>query len=136
LPVVHIVAIIVAACAWQTLRADIAAADAQLGFRTTNTPNISLPSVALLVVASGAVLAIAIALKRRHGEWAHAAVMLALSFLLLLGMWLPILSRLCVSTPSPFTAAQALDASNFDHYGGRWYWGWEYNRRLFDRATF
>jgi len=78
------------------------------------------------------VLAIAIAIKWRRGEWAHAGVMLTLSYLLLIGLWLPILSRLSVSETSAFNAASMIDWR--DDY--RFYWAWRYNHRLLSRETF
>jgi len=127
LPVVHVAAIILAGFAWSTLHADIVAA---MDYEPSWMPKVALPSVALLVVAFGAVLAIGIALKRRYGEWAHASVMMTLSYLLLLGLWLPVLSRFCVAAPGPFKAVQALEI------GRGWYWSWTITERLFSRETF
>ena len=132
LPVVHIGAIVVAGFAWSALRGDIAEADASLGFTVTNVPKIALPSAALLVVAFGIMLAFSVLLKRKHGEWAHASVMMALSFLLLLGLWLPMLSRLSVSTPGAFNAIESLQRWGPDSY----YWSWQWNHRLFGREAF
>jgi hypothetical protein len=129
MPILHLVAIVVAGIAWSVLRHEVELA----GWGSSHLPKIALPSAAALVVASAAVLAIGIAIKRRHGEWAHATVMLTLSFLLLVGLWLPILARLSVSAPGPFRAAEALQEYG-DELG--WYWNWRSSHRLLSREVF
>src|SRR5688572_23486067 len=92
LPVIHLVAIVAAAAMWSVLRGDVARA---LG----NWDHFGrhMPSLLWLVPAFGLLFATAVLIKRRRGEWAHAAVMLALCFLLLIGLWLPFLANLSVS---------------------------------------
>ncbi|HEY5920383.1 MAG TPA: hypothetical protein VIV11_01875 [Kofleriaceae bacterium] len=134
MPIVHVIAIFVAGAAWSVLSGDVARMNAHYGWGMYNLPSIVLPSGAGLVLAFGALFAIAIAIKRRRGEWAHAGVMIALSYLLLLGLWLPILSRLSVSTPGPFKAIETFE--EYGRYGLEWYWGWKFNQRLVSRETF
>jgi hypothetical protein len=127
LPIAHALAIVVAGVAWSVLRGDLEIAHRAWGF-STQVPKIALPSAVLLVVAFAALLAIAVAIKRRHGEWAHAAVMLALANLLLVGLWVPVLARLSVSEPGPMEAIEMYDPF--------WGWDWLYNRRLLSRGAF
>ncbi|NVB78769.1 MAG: hypothetical protein HOV81_10275 [Kofleriaceae bacterium] len=84
-PVMHLGALIVAVKLWAVLRADTWAY--LVSVKDDNSPVPTLPDFALaiaLVVVAGMLIA------RRRGEWAHASMMLALSTLLLVGLWLPI----------------------------------------------
>lgn len=96
LPVIHLAAMLIAAELWRVLDGDLVATLKAHGYLRNMSefrPAILLPTYAQLGAAFAAVVIAAIAIKRRHGEWAHAAVMLSLSFLLLVGLWLPVLSR-------------------------------------------
>lgn len=133
LPVIHVVAIAVAACAWSVLQGDIQHTTAVLGWGRSNMPEVTAPSAILVMIAFGTIVAVAIVIKRRHGEWAHAATMMALAYVLLLGLWLPVLARLSVSSPGPLDAVEHAVA-----YGPQdfYYWGWLVNRRLLSSETF
>lgn len=93
LPLIHLVAIVVAAKVWMVLEADLIAKLHTLHNDEAHRPAVTLPSLAVVAAAFAAMVAIGIAIKRRHGEAKHATVMLALSFLLLLGIWLPVLCK-------------------------------------------
>jgi hypothetical protein len=96
LPVIHLAALLIAAAMWRVLDGDLVTKVSRLGYQwrmSEYRPAILLPTYAQLGAGFGAIVIAAIAIKRRHGEWAHAAVMLALSFLLLVGVWLPVMSR-------------------------------------------
>ncbi|HEX5057808.1 MAG TPA: hypothetical protein VFV99_00550 [Kofleriaceae bacterium] len=138
LPVFHLAAIVIAAFAWTAIHADIDAVNEAQGWKVSYLPNIGLPSSAALVVAFGAVFAIAITIKWRRGEWAHAGVMLTLSYLLLVGLWLPILSRLSISSSNAFNAANAFRENCDFGYGCgyRYYWAWQFNHRILSREAF
>lgn len=84
LPLVHLGATAAAGKLWTVL--DTAMGDAWCC--TIERPPI--PSIALLASLAAVPIIIGIMIKRRHGEWAHAAVMLSLAFLLLLALWLPL----------------------------------------------
>jgi hypothetical protein len=97
LPVLHVAAIGVAARVWSIFDADALEKLARPHMADYfKHPTLPLPTISALAIAFAAWIAIAIALKRRHGEWAHATMMLALSNLLLLGLWLPLVARLAV----------------------------------------
>jgi hypothetical protein len=100
LPVIHLIAIFVAAQLWSLLQGDL-----RTFLREWDLPGatrgLALPSLIYLGAAFAVVIATAIIIKRRHGEWAHAAVMLTLAFLLLLGFWLPLLSNWSVTAYEP-----------------------------------
>lgn len=84
LPLCHLGATAAASKLWLML--DTAMGDAWCC--TIERPPI--PSIALLASLAAVPIILGIAIKRRHGEWAHAAVMLSLAFLLLLALWLPL----------------------------------------------
>lgn len=87
-PVMHLGALLVAVKLWAILRADTWAYLVSVADNDSPVP--TLPDFALaisLVVVAGTLIA------RRRGEWAHASMMLALSTLLLVGLWLPIICR-------------------------------------------
>jgi hypothetical protein len=128
LPFIHIIAIAVAGWVWFVLREEFTAV-----WGSVRLPSITLPQLVAVAVAFGAVLALAVAIKRKHGEWAHAGVMLALSFLLLIGLWLPILSRLAIAPPGP---SSMLEAFNEDFLVYGWNWSWSYSKRLVSRELF
>ncbi|HEY5920384.1 MAG TPA: hypothetical protein VIV11_01880 [Kofleriaceae bacterium] len=97
LPVLHIGTIVVAAHVWSIFDADALAKINRLDIANYfNHPAVPLPDGGTLAVGFAALVLVAIAIKRRHGEWAHAAMMLALSNLLLVGLSLPLVSRLAV----------------------------------------
>lgn len=84
LPMIHAVALVVALCVIPHL-------DLALGDRT---PMMStLPVLPSFVVGLAVFIGLARAIGGRR-EWAHAFVMLALAFVLLLGLWLPLSSML------------------------------------------
>lgn len=96
LPIIHLAAMLIAAELWRVLDGDLVAVLARHNFLShaeEYRPAILLPTYAQLGAGFLAVVIAAIAIKRRHGEWAHGAVLLSLSFLLLIGLWLPLLSR-------------------------------------------
>jgi hypothetical protein len=94
LPIIHLAAMLVAARLWSVLDHDLITKLDELEYsRASYRPDVTLPSLLVIAIAFAAMVVIAIAIKRRHGEWTHATVMLALSFLLLLGLWLPIVCR-------------------------------------------
>jgi hypothetical protein len=98
LPLIHIGAIIVAACVWSVLDADALAKVEAMKLLKVDAvhPHVPLPAISMLAIGFATMVVVGIAIKRRHGEWAHATIMLALSYLLLLGLWLPVVSRLAV----------------------------------------
>jgi hypothetical protein len=132
LPMIHLAAIVVAGVTWSSLYRDVASLGHTIGYGVYSFPDIAGSFSVAIVIGFGAVLAIAIAIKRRHGEWAHAAVMLTLSYLLLVGLWLPILARLSVSPPS----AAILLHEQSPQYWDWWFWQVSYNHRLFSRDVF
>lgn len=84
LPLVHLGAIAAVAKLWVVL-------DTAMGDRwCCSIDRPPLPSIALITSLAAVPIIIGIAIKRRHGEWAHAAVMMSLVFLLLLALWLPL----------------------------------------------
>jgi hypothetical protein len=84
LPLIHLAAIVAAGKIWIVL-------DAAMGeYWCCTIERPPIPSVALLAALACTPLVVGLAIKRRHGEWAHAAVMLSLAFLLLLALWLPV----------------------------------------------
>jgi hypothetical protein len=98
LPIVHLVALVVAAVSWSLLKGELWHDVMTFTWRKYDRyVAVSLPSLSLIAAAFATMVLVAIAIKRRHGEWAHATVMLALSYLLLIGLWLPIVSRLAIS---------------------------------------
>jgi hypothetical protein len=93
LPLIQLVAIVFAARLWLVLDHDMAAWIAHYNYTDVNRPNVVLPDVGVIGVAFAAIVVLGILIKRKQTEWAHATVMIALAFLLLVGLWLPILSR-------------------------------------------
>lgn len=97
LPIFQVAAIAVAAYVWSIFDADALAKMSRddMGKYFTHV-SVPLPTIGALAIGFVSIVAIAIAIRRRHGEWAHASMMLALSYLLLLGLWLPLVARLAV----------------------------------------
>ena len=85
LPVVHVVAMLGTWLAWQLLRARMPTAVDATPLYEKLPVRIVLPWI-VFAIAGGARLVA----RRRRREWLHAAVMLALVNLLLLGLWLPV----------------------------------------------
>lgn len=97
LPVLHVAAIGVAGHVWSIFDADALEKLAQpYVVEYAKHPTLPLPTISALAIGFAVMIGIGIAIKRRHGEWAHATMMLALSNLLLLGLWLPFVARLAV----------------------------------------
>ena len=129
LPVIHLAAIFAAAVLWSLLRDDVSRALGEwddFGRR--------VPSPVWLVPGFCALYASAILIKRRHGEWAHAAVMLALCFLLVLGLWLPFLSNLSVET-AHHDAYYGWNRTKYE-FGPFKFFGWEASRMLLTPRQF
>jgi len=85
LPVVHVIAMLGTWLAWQLLRVRMpASVDATPLFETLPV-RIVLPWLVFAIAVGARLVA-----RRRRREWLHAAVMLSLVNLLLLGLWLPV----------------------------------------------
>jgi hypothetical protein len=85
LPAVHALVLALAWPAWQTLSRFVTD-------RSTASPLVTAFPIALVAgIATVAFIAFAsLVARRRSGEWLHGFIMLALTELLLLGLWLPI----------------------------------------------
>lgn len=101
LPLVHLAAIVAAGRVWSVFEGGLANLDG-LRFKPDfmEYVHVTTPSACVVGLVFAALVLIGIVIKRRHGEWAHATVMLALSYLLLLGMWLPVVARMAVGETS------------------------------------
>jgi hypothetical protein len=97
LPILHVAAIAVAAHVWTIFDADaLAKLSRGQNWKYFKHVDVPLPTIGALAIGFASIVIVAIAIKRRYGEWAHASVMLALSYLLLIGLWLPFVARLAV----------------------------------------
>jgi len=113
LPLIHLGMLLVVAQLWSLLRADMTtlppASETDLSPQVYQAA-IAAPSFQLLGLAFAAIIVIAIAIKRRHGEWAHAMVMLTLATLLLIGLWLPLVSLMWNGSSDSLTMWRQLQA--------------------------
>jgi hypothetical protein len=123
LPLIQLVAIVFAARLWLALDGDMATWIAQNNYDEFNRPNVVLPDLSVIGLGFAAVVALGVMIKPKRGEWAHATVMLSLALLLLVGLWLPLLSRFGIEPKEvgshPYTFFEPgyrFDASTFAAY--------------------
>jgi hypothetical protein len=102
LPVLHLAGIVIAWWLWSDLAPHL-----RTWYVSSAEDALSLLPVTCLVAVVVAVGGrLAAHLRRRPGEWAHASVTIALTYLLLLGLWLALVPAFVVQDgPSPHTRA-------------------------------
>lgn len=111
-PVLHVIAIAGVAVLWFALDRAMAE-EGSWAFSVRRPP---VPSLYTVVLTAAIPLLVGLLVDHRRGEWAHAAVMFALAYVLVLGLWMPVVCWDWLEVKWQMVAEYS-----FDNYWGRYY---------------